>query len=402
MANALITPSIIAKEAIVQLENNLVLGNKVHRDYREEFQKVGDTISIRKPIQFDATDGATLTVQDVEEATTSITLDQRKHVGWEFDTKDLTLTIEEYSDRYIKPGMIALAQQVESSIADLYKQVYFYAGTPGTVPGDFDALKEAGQAMDEVAVMNPRCAVFNPEAAWTLASGLTGVFVQDKARTAFEEASVGRYARFENYMGQSIKQHTTGAHGGTPLVNGAAQNVTYAASKNTGVQDLITDGWTISTAVLKEGDVFTLAGVNSVNPITKESTGRLQTFVCREDGTSDGTGNLTISIAPAMVTSGPYQNVSAAPADDAAITVKGTASTAYAQNLCFHKNAFALVSAPLATPDGVSFSARESHRGLSVRVVKDYDIVNDVDKIRLDILYGVKTVDPRQALRLTS
>jgi hypothetical protein len=402
MANALITPSIIAKEAIVQLENNLVMGNKVHRDYKEEFVKVGDTISIRQPVQFDAVDGATLSVQDVEEATTSITIDQRKHVGWQFGTQDLTLTIEDYSERYIKPAMIALAQQVETSLTGLYKDTYFFAGTPGTTPSTFAHLGEVGEIMDEVAMGNERCAVHNPSTAWSLANGLTGVFVQEKAKTAYEEAMVGRYARLDNYMGQSIQTHTVGAHGGTPLVNGASQNVTYAASKNTRAQDLVTDGWDVSTQVLNEGDIFTIAGVFSVNPITKSSTGRLQTFVANEDGTSDGAGALTVNVSPAIITSGPYQTVSAVPADDAAITVKGTASTGYAQNLAFHKNAYALVTTPLAIPDGVSFSARESHKGLSIRVVKDYDIVNDVDKIRLDILYGVKAIDPRQAVRLTA
>ncbi len=402
MANSILTPSIIAKEALMQLENTLIMGNNVHKEYKDEFVKVGSTVSIRKPVQFVATDGTTLTKQDVEEGNTSIVVDSRKHVGWSFVTQDLTLSIEDYSNRYIKPAMIALAQEVESSLTGLYADVFNYAGSAGTVPNTFAHLGLAGRVLDDNAVPDGRKAIFNPEATWSLADGLKAVFVQGKAKTALEEARMGYYARFDTYMGQSIKVHTTGAHGGTPLVKGADQDVTYAASKATGSQSFITDGWTNSTLVLKEGDIFTIAGVYSVNPKTKDSTGALKTFVVNADGTSDGSGNLTLNISPAIIESGAYQNVTAVPADDAAITVKGTAGVGYAQNLCYHPNAFALVTVPLEMPDGVAFKARETHNGLSVRVVKDYNITDDEEIIRLDILFGVKTIYPELACRLTS
>jgi hypothetical protein len=404
MANTLITSSMIAKEALMQLENNCVMGNLVHRDYKKEFVKVGDSVSVRRPVRFSATDGATLSKQDVTEGKTSITIDQRKHVGWEFNSNDLTLKIEKYSERYIKPAMITLAQSVDSALTGLYKGVYNFVGTPGTTPSTFASLGAAGQRLDEGAVPpESRCSVLNPAAAWAIANDLKSLATNDsKAKGAFEEAKIGRYARTDTYMDQSIKVHTVGAHGGTPLINGADQNVTYATSKDTNAQDVITDGWTASAAVLKQGDVITFAGVYAVNPVTKESTGELQHFVVNEDVTADGTGNATFEISPPIITSGAYQTVSAVPADNAAITVKtGTASTGYAQNLVFHKNALALVTCPLIIPDGAAFSARESHDGYSVRVVKDYDITNDTDIIRLDILYGVKTIYADLACRLT-
>jgi len=404
MANALLTPSIIAKEALMQLENQLVMGNNVYKEYKNEFAKVGDTISIRRPVKFAVTDGATLAKQDVQEGTTGITIDARKHVGWSFNTQDLTLTIEQYSERYIKPAVIALAQSVESALTGLYADVFNYAGTPGTVPSTFAHLGEAGRVLDDNAVPEGRKAIFNPETTWSLADGLKAVFVQGKAKTALEEARMGYYARFDTYMGQSIKVHTVGVATGTPLVNGAGQNVTYAASKNSGSQSLITDGWTPSTTgILKEGDVFTIAGVHSVNPNTKESTGQLQTFVVNADADSGATtGPATLNISPAIITSGAYQTVDAAPADDAVITVKGTGGAGYAQNLCYHPNAFALVTVPLEMPDGANFKARETHNGLSIRVVKAYDIDSDEEIIRLDILFGTKTIYPELACRLTS
>lgn len=402
MANSLLTPTVIAKEALMQLENNAVFGNLVHRDYKKEFKKVGDSVSIRKPVKFTATDGATLSKQDVEEGNTSITLDKRKHVGWEFSSQDLTLTIEQYSERYIKPACIALANKIDSDVAGLYKKVWNNVGTPGTVASTFAHVGAIARRLDEGAVpAEMRQAVWNPEAAWSLADGLKGYYQPEKVKTALEAGKVGQYAGMPHYMNQNIKVHAVGAHGGTPLVNGGSQNVTYATSKSTGVQDLITDGWSASTAVLKEGDVFTIAGVYAVNPINKESTGVLQQFVVREDVTSDGTGNATFEIAPAIVTSGPYQNVDAAPADNAAITVMGTASTSYAQNLAFHKNAFALVTCPLDVPDGTNWAAQESHNGYSIRVIKDYDITNDKEIIRLDVLYGCEAIYPDLATRRT-
>lgn len=409
MANTLITPSLIAKEALMQLENNLVMGNRVHREYRKEFSGgQGDTVSIRKPVKFYTADGATRVNQDVEEKTTSITVDQRKHVSWKFSTQDLTLSVEEYSERYIKPAMITLANTVDKSLHGLYTSVWNSVGTPGTTPSNYAAVAAAAQRMNEMAVPSDRrCMIANDAAAFAIAGNqITLEAVGDVKKNAYEEAAVGRLAKFDMYGTQNVANHSVGAHGGTPLVNGGSQNVTYAAASGANTQSLVTDGWTASTAVLKAGDVFTIAGVYAVNPVPGEGTSGktvmpyLQQFTVVSDASSDGSGNATLTISPAIITTGAHQTVSAAPADNAAITVLGTASTAYPQNLGFQKNAFALVTVPLEMPDGASFKARESHNGLSVRVVKDYDIDSDEDVIRLDILYGRKAIYPDLACRL--
>ena len=411
MANALITPSIIAKEALVQLENNLGMANNVHREYKKEFVKVGDTVSIRKPVKFYAADGATRVNQDVEEANTSITVDKQKHVSWKFSSKDLTLTVEDYSERYIKPAMIALANTIDRNGHDLYYNVWNHVGTPGTTPANFAAMAAAAQRMDEMAVSTDmRKAMLNPAAGYAIAGTAQALYMNGVNTQAYRKGSIGEIAGLETFRSQNIASHTVGAYGGTPLVNGASQNVTYAASKSTNSQSLVTDGWTNSTTgILKAGDVITIAGVYAMNPVPGEgTTGKiqmpyLQEFTVLADVDSGAsTGPATLTISPAIITSGPYQTVSAAPADNAAITVKtGTASTAYPQNLAFHKNAFALVTCPLELPDGVSFKARESHKGLSVRVVKQYSIDADDDIIRLDVLYGWKSIYPDLAVRIT-
>lgn len=411
MANTIITPTIIAREALMQLENNLVMGNNVHREYRREFVKVGDTVNIRKPVLFEVTDGATRVNQDVEEANTSIVINSRKHVSWGFTTQDLTLSIEEFSMRYIQPAAIALANKVDRDLCSLYDDVASWVGTPGQDINSFSDFALAPRRLDEQAVpTNPRVGVMSPADNWAMIGNLTGLQIERPAESAYRRGLLGDVAGFSISMDQNIRTHTTGTFttGSTPLVNGANQNVTYAAAnKITNSQTLITDGWANSTLCLRAGDVITLAGVNAVNPVPgqsdvgKDDQGRLQQFVVLNDGTSDGSGNLTITISPPIITDGPYQTVTAAPANNAAITPAGTEATGYRQNLAFHPNAFALVTVPLELPDGASFKARETRNGLSMRVIKSYDVDNDEDIIRLDILYGVKTLRQELATRVS-
>jgi len=408
VANKIITPSVIAKEALMQLSNKLIFANQVHREYKNEFKKIGDTVSIRKPVKFYAADGATLVKQDVEEGNTSITVNQRKHVGWEFDSAALTLSIAEYSERYIKPATLVLANVVDQAVAALYSSVWNTVGTVGTTPSTFAHLAAAAQRMDEMAVPSePRAAVVNGAAKWAIAGAQTALQVQAMAGKAYRTGEIGEVADFTTFGSNNVKTHTQGTKAGTPLVNGAAQVSTYQSVSTTGnKQNLITDGWTASSAILKKGDVFTIANVYAVNPVPAEgTTGKtvlpyLQQFVVNADISADGSGNATLSISPAIITSGPQQTVSAAPADNAAITVFGTASALVPQNLTFAKNAFALVTVPLIMPDGAAFKAQENHEGLSIRVVKDYDITNDKEIIRLDVMFGTAAIYPELACRL--
>lgn len=409
MTQQILTPSIIAKEALFQLENNLVMGNLVHRDYRREFVKIGETVSIRKPVKFVVTDGATRSNQDVEEGSVNITIDKRKHVSWNFSTQDLTLSIEEYSYRYIRPAMISIGNQVDRDVLDLYTSIWNWVGTPGQRLDSFADLSLGPERLDEMAVpQDMRYAVMGPNDAWGMVGNLTGLSLEgpgsnNPSSEAYRNGHLGRVANLENYMDQNVRRHTVGAHGGTPLVDGANQNVLYNTTLiNSFQQTLVTDGWGTS-ALLKAGDVFTLAGVFAVNPVSKDTLDFLQQFVLISDVTTNASAaaDTNLTIAPAIITSGPYQTVSAAPADNAVITYLGTAGTAYPQNIVAHQNALALVTVPIEMPDSVQWKARESHRGLSVRLVKDYDIDNDVEIIRADVLYGTKAIYPDLAARIS-
>ena len=410
MANSFITPSHIAPEALRHLENEMVLGNIVHTDYSKEYVSKGETISIRRPTQFRAVDNnldITGVRQDIEQATIPLTLDQTATIPVELSVKDKTLSFDRFSEDIIKPAMIEMKQKIETAIASTYWKFYHFGGTPGTSPSTFLSLANMSAIMSDGAIpMSPRYAVHGTDASMALADGLKGVFVQQKAKSAFEEAMIGRYGTFDNYMSVDAPSHTVGAYGGTPLVNGANQNVTYANSKATWSQSLVTDGWTNSTTgVLKRGDVITIAGVFAVNPVSKQNTGRLQTFTVMADANSGAsTGPATLTISPPMITSGPYQTVSAAPADNAAITVKtGAAGAVHKQSLLINPKAIALVSRPLSIESGAGVkTASRTGNKVAISVTEFVNGETLAHTIRFDMLFKADVIDPRLGARLSN
>ena len=398
MANTLLTIDMITRESIRVLKNELGFAKGVNRQYDDQFAnkdaQIGSTINIRKPARYVVSDGATLVNQDVTDESVPLTLDSQKHVGLRFTSKELALSVEEFSKRYISPAMCALANKIDHQGLGVYKQVYNAVGTPGTTPATFKVMIDAGTKLSENATPldSDRNICFNPAASGEMADALKGLYQsQSQIKKQYEKGLMGLAAGFNIKMDQNIRQHTVGAHGGTPLVNGAAQS---GAS-------LITDGWGVGVTTLKEGDVFTIALVYSVNPQSRESTGKLQQFVVTADN-ADTAGAMTLAISPSISATGAYKNVTALPADNAAITVLGSASTLYPQNIAYHKDAFALGMADLPLPGGVDMAARISDKdsGISMRLIRAYDINSDRFPCRLDVLFGWKTLYPELACRI--
>lgn len=414
MSNDLITPTIIAKEALMQLDNNLVFGNMVHRGYEGEFgnvvngSKPGDTIRIRKPVQFTVRSGAVADVQDVEEAYTSITVDRQRGVDFKFQSSDFSLTIAEFSERYIKPAMIQLANEIDVAIAALYKDIPNWVGPTAAgliVPpiNSFADFAKAPERLDQLAVpQESRMAALSPADQWGLLGSFTGLYINEVAKTALQSAKLPPVGGVDCYASQNIQTHTVGAYGGTIIVNAANQGVAYSAAKNTWTQSLTTQGWTTNSGI-KAGDVFTITGVYDVNPVTKATLPHLKQFVLVSNVTTNttSTNTTTIVVSPPIITTGPYQTVSADMADSATLVFMGTASTGYAQNLVFKKEAFALAVVPMEKPAGAVDVVQETYKNLSVRMIPYYDGTNDVSNYRLDILYGRKTIDPRMAVRVS-
>ena len=410
MANSFFTPTVVAKEFLRLLEPNFVIAKLVNKDFSDEFTMVGSTIKVRRqPMYLGQDNNLDLTAytEDVVEGTATITMDTTWSDKVTIGAMDRTLSFDRWSDMVIKPMAQRAAEKIEASIAATYTNAYWFDGTPGITPATFLSLANAGAIMDDANIgMMDRVALHSPTCAAVLADGLKSVFVQDIAKTALEKAKFGNYANFDNYKSVFVPTHTVGVATGTPVVNGASQNVTYPAVKDTWSQSLVTQGWTNSvTGILKAGDIFTIAGVFAVNPSTKVSTARLQTFTVLADANSGAsTGPATLTISPPIITTGAYQTVSAAPANGAAIVVKtGTGGSSYRQSLLLDPAAITLVTRPLDIPQGAGVKSHVEKGNVVSIAVTEYTTGNTLDhNMRFDMLWKPVMIDPRKAMRLTN
>jgi hypothetical protein len=393
--DVLLTPSIISKESLTILANNLVMAGRCNRQFEDQMgAKIGTQLTIRKPNKFLITEGAGLQVQDVIEPSTSITITNQSHVDFQFGTAALTLVVEEFRERYLKPAMEKLANRIDRGVMANIPSVYNEVGTPTVTPNAFSYIALVAQRLDEEAApQNDRTLVLNPKAYWGVVVGISTVYVQSVAEPAFK-GFVPNIANLEIYEGQNIPTQLTGNYSGSPTVTGSGQ---------TG-STLVTGGWTVSVAgLLNVGDVFTIAGVNAVNPESLASTGNLRNFVVTSTANSNSAGSSSIGIYPAITTTGAYQTVDSSPISGAAITViSGAANANLAKNIGFCKDAFGLVTVPLIMPDGVDFKSQEVYKGISLRVIRAFDINNDVLPTRIDVLWGSATYYPELACRLTN
>ena len=398
MANSILTIDMITRKALEILENSLVITRTVNRQYDDSFAvegaKIGSTLRIRLPDRALVTDGAALQVQDDNEQFTTLTVSSQKHIGVNFTTAELTMQLDDFAERVLKPRVSQLASSIDADVANSFKSIYQSVGTPGTTPGTSLVLLQGQQKLNEAAaVMAPRYATVNPAANAGLVEGMKGLFnPTNTISRQFKNGLMGEgVLGFEEIsMSQSIKQHTTGTRTGSHTVTSAvtAQGSTTILITGTGSQ------------TIKQGDVFTVANVYAVNPQTRESTGSLQQFVATADATATG-GAYTVSVSPAMYTSGhALATIDAFPQASAVVTFLGSASTQYPQNLIYHKDAITFATADLLMPQGVDMASRQVHNGISMRIVRQYDINNDRLPCRIDVLYGYSVIRPQMGVRL--
>lgn len=412
MSNTTLTADIVASECLDILEGELVMANLVHRAHESEFGKsvngytVGDTVSIRRPTDFTVRDGATAAVQDVVEGKTSLTIDKQKGIDFKFTSADLTLKIGELRERVIRPAMIQLANQVDIDLFALYKYVPDHVTIPSGGIDSFADFALAPTRMDTRALPRAdRYAVLSPANHWSMLGSQTALYVQDVAKGAYREAKLGSIGGVETYMSQNVPVHTTGARTGTDLVDQALVDGTHtwATYKNATTVTLHIDGAASETAgYWKAGDTFTISDVYDVHPVTKATLPHLKSFTMVADGTTAATNEGDATIWPPLILSGAQKTchlASGTEINDNTVTYQGVASTNYTQNLFFNKGAFAMAMVPMEKPPGAVEVARKSFKGLSVRLIPYYDGANDVSNWRLDILYGVKCIDPRLAVR---
>ena len=398
MSNSILTIDMITRKALEILENNLVLTRNVNRQYDDSFAvegaKIGSTLRIRLPDRALVTDGAALQVQDDNEQFTTLTVASQKHIGVNFTSAELTMQLDDFAERVLKPRISQLASSIDADVANSYKYIGNTVGTPGTTPSTSLVLLQAQQKLNEnAAVMSPRYATVNPAANAGLVEGMKGLFnPTDTISKQFKNGMMGTgvLGFDEINMSQSIKQHTTGSR----VATGNSVTTTVASQGASSIALTIGSGLTV-----KAGDVFTVAGCFAVNPQTRESTGSLFQFVALADATASGTA-IVVSVAPIYTAANALATVDSFPASGAAVVFVGAASSQYAQNLVYHKDAITFATADLLLPQGVDMAARAVHNGISLRVVRQYDINNDRMPCRIDVLYGFNTIRPQMGCRI--
>lgn len=410
MANAFQNPNTFTSATLRELENALVFSKHVSRKYDDKFAneggKIGDTLNIRRPARFTVTSGASFSAQDYTETSIPLVINAQKHIDTSFTTADMTLKVEDFVARVIRPKMIQLAAQIDyDGLTQAKNSVGTLVGTAGTSPNNASFLFDCGKALDRFSTPRDgeRYLAIDETSNASLVGAMTGFFNDPRLISSqFKDAvfvdgtnTVG----LKIGMSQNVNRHTTGPLGGTPLVNGAAQGLTSGWANTT---SLVTDGWTAAAANrLKAGDIFTIANVFAVNPVTRQNTGVLMQFCVTADASSDAGGNLTAVITPAIISAGAFQNVNAAPADNAALTVVGTANTAYVRNIAWHKDAFTLGCIDIEDVSRFgTWGARKSYNGMSLRVARQYAMSTDTVGTRVDVLYGWATPYPEKAVQL--
>lgn len=403
MGNSLLTPTAVTREALRILHQKLNFIGTINRQYDDSFAKsgakIGDSLKIRLPNQYSVRTGRTIDVQDTTETSVTLQIATQKGVDMGFTSADLTLSLDDFSKRILDPAMSVLAANIEADAMNMYKDVYNEVSDVGQTATVAHVLKMAKKLTDNLAPVSDRTFNMNTQDNVDLVDALKGLF-NDPAKISknFREGMVAaNFLGFQDVFQNTLWPiHTTGTDDGTGdyLVNDSG---TIAEGSTSITVDTGAGTW-------KKGDIFFFANVNRVHPETKEDTGKLQQFVVTADASASAT---TINFSPALYSTGPKQNVSAMPANNAALSkLESDESTAigssadYNISMGYHKDAFAFATADLVMPKGVDFSAREVMDGISMRIVRDYDINNDNLPCRIDVLYGYKTLRPELACRL--
>lgn len=394
MPNSILTPTAVTRKALVVLHQKLNFIGSINRQYDDSFAKtgakIGDSLKIRLPNEYLVSDGANLVTQDTTEASTTLTVSSQKHVGMNFTSAELTLSLDDFSERIIEPAMSVLAARMESDALSMALDVYNVVNNVGSAITLNKALAARKILVDNLAPGDKRNLLLNTQDNLDLVDGLKGLF-QDSTEISkqYREGKVGRTAGFGDiYENTLLGSQATGTAASATgyVVNGAGQ---------TGSGVVVSTG----TATFKKGDVITFAGCNRVHPETKTDTGSLQQFVITADY-AGGAG--TLQISPAISISTGRQNVTASPTNGGAIVKVGGASAIYRPSLAYHKDAFTFATADLMMPEGVDWAARENFDGISMRMVRQYAISTDTLPCRIDVMYGFKTLRAQLAARILS
>lgn len=410
MADTLLTSTVILNETMRMVQNKSAFLPYINKQFNDEFakkgMKAGESVFPRRPVQYTIRSGATAVLQDVVETSEPITIEPEFGIDFDFTDFDLTLKIDQFSERYLKTAAEDLATELDMRIASrFYKRIYNHTGTPGQRPSSSLAVGQANALLTNMgAPLGDRILSLEPLAMANMVDALKGAFNDQKSLSEqFRTGLVKTHLGCDYQSSPNVPVHTVGVYGGTPLSNGATQGSTGANNAFVATTAVVTDGWTATTTVLNEGDIITFAGVNAVNPRNKQDLGYLKQFVVTAATVTDGSGNSTITVSPGVIAGGAYKNVTQRIPDNSAITVvTGASAAVHQQNVLFHPDAFTMVTVDLPIPAGQDMADKILHNGVSLRFIRGYDITNNKRICRFDIMAGFGSLNRDWAIRLTS
>jgi hypothetical protein len=412
MSNNLLTISKITNEALMVLENELTFTGQVDRNYDDQFAvvgaKIGQTVNVRRPGRFIGTTGPALAVEDFNETSVPVTLSTQFHVDTQFTTQDLALSLDMFSDRVLKPGIAAIANKMDrDGLVTAKNNTANIVGTAGAAPTGLITYLTAAAYLDSEGAPRDgrRSVVVEPFTSATIVDNLKGLFnPQTTISSQYTKGLMGRDSGGMNwYMDQNVVSQTFGSYASATL----SCNVSTATgflSSGWAYSSNITIGATSAAATLNQGDTFTIAGVFAVNPQNRQSYGKLRNFVVQSTTAIGSGGTATVTVVPAVITGGQFQNVTVTSTGSQTVTPFNNTGVTSPQNILMHRNAFTLACADLELPEGVHFAGRASDKeiGLSLRVVRQYTINNDSIPTRIDVLYGWAPLYPELACRIAS
>ena len=416
-ANILQVIGKVTRKSARVLGNELNLAKRVNRSFDQEFGQssgqIGTSLSVRRPIRPTVNQGMVADVQGVVETVSVLPFTDPYNVTFALNSQELTMAVDDYFDKTGKPSIVALANRVEQVGHQLITQVFNAVGTPGTplTSGPSGtSINAVGEALallytndmpvgadDTTLIVGPQ---FNNQ---LVNSNLTYFNPGPEISAMYKKGLQGDFKDSRVFMNQLVQPHTNGVYGGTPTVaTTVPANATYPAN-GVNQSTIATTGWTATTTSLNVGDIFTIAGVYTVNPQTKQNTGILQQFAVASQTVTDGSGNSTITVTPAVITTGGFQNVSQAPQAGAAITVLG-ASGAVTQNaLAFHRDAFMLAAKELKPLFvGIGKTVKDHMTNIPIRCMMGSDFLTSQDYMRFDIYVAWATLYSQLACRIAT
>ena len=412
MSNNLLTISKITNEALMVLENELTFTGQVDRNYDDQFAvvgaKIGSTVNVRRPGRFIGTTGPALQVEDFNETSVPVTLSTQFHVDTQFTTQDLALSLDMFSDRVLKPGIAAIANKMDRDGLIVAKNnTANIVGTAGTAPTGLITYLTAAAYLDSEGAPRDgrRSVIVEPFTSASIVDNLKGLFnPQTTISEQYTKGLMGRDSGGMNwYMDQNVVSQTFGSYS-TSVLSCNVTTATGFLSSGWAYSSNITIGAATAAATLNQGDTFTIAGVYAVNPQNRQSYGKLRNFVVQSTTSIASGGTATVTVVPAVITAGQFQNVTVTATGSQTVTPFNNTGVTSPQNILMHKNSFTMACADLELPEGVHFAGRASDKelGLSIRVVRQYTINNDSIPTRLDVLYGWAPLYPELACRIAS